>query len=299
MADQLQFAHGIRTAMLPVALASLPGETESIEPLRHGAELLARRLSGRMQSLLRMAASVTVAGISEASLAELTAVEQPACIAPLGPAGDAEAALLQVPRALAFAIVEQILGVTATNTTAPDRDLTQVEAALIAPVLKALAGEATAALKTTRELLPHGVRSEPEALPGRVSRLPVAVIRLNISFDTCNGVMVLAISEALLPATTEVAPEIQLVQCDDAEQAAALELLKECQLDLDIRLPGQRFRMADLLSLREGDILSFAQPAGAPLTGYIGDAGLFQGHIAATRGRRIFVIEQQDRRSSE
>jgi flagellar motor switch protein FliM len=238
---------------------------------------------------------VTVTEITEASLAEITAVEQPVCIAPLGPAGDAEAAFLQLPRTLAFAIVEQILGVTAADATPPDRELTQVEAALVAPVLKALAEEATAALKTARELSPHGLQSEPEALPGRVSRLPVAVIRLDVSVGTRSGVLVLAVSEALLPAASKVAPEVQLAQCDEAEQAAALELLKACQLDLDIRLPGQRFRMADLLSLREGDILSFAQPAGAPLTGYIGDAGLFHGHIAATGGRRIFVIEQSDR----
>jgi flagellar motor switch protein FliM len=70
-----------------------------------------------------------------------------------------------------------------------------------------------------------------------------------------------------------------------------MRFLSEAQVELDGRLDGTDFSVKDLLTLEEGDIITFDHPVGRPLDCMVNGKRKFQGQLIGVGNTKAFQIE--------
>ncbi len=265
---------------------------EQIHSLYFLHDRFARNVATSLSAYLRTMTEMTVVSVEQFSYAEfLMSLSDPTAFYALAIPPYDELGALEINPAIAFAMVDRMLGGSGTSP-APARALTEIEQNVIDSLVKLLL-EALA--ETWRPIvnLAFGIRgreTRPQMLQVAAPNEFVIMVVLDAIIGDARGMINLCFPASIVESAGGhfvQAWHQQRREPTAAERAWLLENLARVRMSLSAALEA-RLSTRELLELTPGAVLSLGVPVETPVNVYVGDTLKFRGHLAGV-GRQVGV----------
>ena len=271
---------------------------EQIHSLQFLHDRYARNVATSLSAYLRTITELSVVSVEQFSYSEfLMSLSDPTAFYALNIAPHEDLGALEVNPAIAFSIVDRMLGGTGAGA-APNRALSDIEQNVIDSVVKLLLEGLS---ETWRALTPltftvRGRETRPQMLQVSGPNEVVVMIAFDMRIGTTRGMMNLCLPASLIEAVGAhfgQAWHKQRRDPSDVERAWIRENLARVPMQLTAMLEA-RLRTSELVALQPGDVLSLGIRAEAPIELRVGETRKFTGRLTKHAGR---VGVRIDRRS--
>jgi len=269
-----------------------PGEGDR---LRAAQQVLARDLSISLSAFLRGTVTANYSSGGEILFSEFLKGANPSCFGVVLVRPQQCRLLLQVEYAVLFPIIGIALGAKPGAFVSPDRTPTEIELQVVNLLFRMLLSEAYRAwagpLKTPMETI--SLEVEPRPARTFAATDPVFALRFGVTVGEHTGKVAFVAPVSLFAAakTEEEAPVAQ--QSDSSRSVdAALDLMMDANVRLDVWLDGSHMRLGDLLQLGEGQIVKLDHPVERKAVCTLNGQTSFAGQIVSTGARRAFLVEE-------
>ncbi|MBS1818564.1 MAG: flagellar motor switch protein FliM [Acidobacteria bacterium] len=262
---------------------------EQIHSLQLVHDRYARNLATSLSAYLRTITELSVVSVEQFSYSEfLMSLSDPTAFYALSIAPFEDLGALEVNPAIAFSIVDRMLGGNGTGT-APNRALSEIEQNVIDSVVKLILD---ALSETWRALTPltfavKARETRPQMLQVSGPNEVVVMIAFDMRIGSARGMMNLCLPASLIEAVGVhfgQAWHKQRRDPNDLERGWIRDNLSRVPMSLTALLET-RLRTADLMALVPGDVLSLGLRADAPIELRVGDSRKFSGHLTRHGGR--------------
>ena len=274
---------------------------DQVKRLEVAHEVFARRLGTQIGSLVRAPVQVEPLATDQVSFDEyVRSMPNPTLcgVANFPPLPGTMAAELDAP--LSMVLVDRLLGGQASELPGPlERQPTELEAALVASLLRTVFASAAEALSS---VVP--VRTEPlgmETNPQFVQIAPPSEMVLLLSFrvsltgaaEPLEGLLTLCYPTSMLTPllerlATQNASHQESDGVDPTQKPTLGARVPDVSVDMALRLRPSSVSVRDLVSLRPGDVLALEHRTTEPVRGFIGDSEVLLARLGR-RGRRLAV----------
>ena len=262
---------------------------EQIHSLQFLHERFARNVATSLSAYLRTMTELSVVSVVQFSYAEfLMSLSDPTAFYALGLAPFEDLGSLEVNPAIAFAVVDRMLGGTGTGP-APNRALSDIEQNIIDSVVKLLLD----ALSETW----HGITQMTFSVRGRETRPQmlqvsgpnevVVMIAFDVRIGTARGMMNLCLPASLIEAVGAhfgQAWHRQRREPNPEERLWIRDNLARVPLEVSALLQA-RLRTSELVALKVGDVLTLGVPAEANIGLEVGSTPKYKGRLTRHAGR--------------
>jgi flagellar motor switch protein FliM len=271
------------------------------EPLRFLQSIhenFARALQESLSGMLLKSVETRLAGVHQLPLGEfMGSLPHPAVLALISAAPLEGNFLLQINPAIAYPLLERLLG--AGKVAAPQRDRVlsplewNVADALMGRML-ALLAEAWAPVAPVRfQVLRR--ESDPHALKFEAANEPTVVVGLEVAFGDQRGSLEIAFpAMAVEPHFAKMvasAPfSAKKSEGGQAEEEAISRRLAPAEVEVGVHLPVESVRLKDLESLRPGDLVVTNHPEGGPVFVTVEGRRKFQARLGSLKDRKAVKI---------
>lgn len=271
---------------------------EQIHSLQFLHDRYARNVATSLSAYLRTITELSVVSVEQFSYSEfLMSLSDPTAFYALNIAPHEDLGALEVNPAIAFSIVDRMLGGTGGGT-APNRALSDIEQNVIDSVVKLLLEGLS---ETWRALTPltfsvRGRETRPQMLQVSGPNEVVVMIAFDMRIGSTRGMMNLCLPASLIEAVGShfgQAWHKQRREPNDIEKGWIRENLSRVPMQLTAMLEA-RLRTSELVALQPGDVLSLGIRAEAPIEVRVGETRKFSGRLTKHAGR---VGVRIDRRS--
>lgn len=262
---------------------------EQIHSLQFLHERFARNVATSLSAYLRTMTELSVVSVEQFSYSEfLMSLSDPTAFYALGLAPFEDLGSLEVNPAIAFAVVDRMLGGTGTGP-APNRALSDIEQNVIDSVVKLLLD---ALSETWRGITPMAFtvrarETRPQMLQVSGPNEVVVMIAFDVRIGSARGMMNLCLPASLIEAVGAhfgQAWHRQRREPNDEERLWIRDNLARVPLEITARL-GARLLTSDLVALHVGDVLTLGISAEAPILLDVGDTAKFKGRLTRHAGR--------------
>ncbi|MFN7914039.1 MAG: flagellar motor switch protein FliM [Vicinamibacterales bacterium] len=262
---------------------------EQIHSLQLVHDRYARNVATSLSAYLRTMTELSVVSVEQFSYSEfLMSLSDPTAFYALSITPFEDLGALEVNPAIAFAIVDRMLGGTG-NGSAPNRALSDIEQNVIDSVVKFLLDGLS---ETWRALTPmtfavKGRETRPQMLQVSGPNEVVVMIAFDMRIGTARGMMNLCLPASLVEAVGAhfgQAWHKQRRDPNEIERGWLRENLSRVPMPLTALLET-RLLTSDLMALQPGDVLSLGLRAEAPIELRIGDTRKFMGRLTKHAGR--------------
>jgi flagellar motor switch protein FliM len=257
-----------------------------------------RNLVSSMSAYLRSYVIVNLVSVEQLSYAEfLECLPSPTCIASLGLRPYDGNAVLEVNSSLVFPILEILLGGNGKASTVLQREITEIEQSLLDGLFKIILRELKEAWKglTAIDFTLESLETEPQFVQILAPSEAVVAIAIEVRIGESVGMMNIAMPSIIIKMMRQKFDQqwsVRKTESTDIEQIRILDLVRESQVELNVRLDGPTLSLEDLLNLDSGDVLSFDYPVERPLDLNVNGKLKFRGQVAAVGQKLGFLIEQ-------
>lgn len=254
-----------------------------------------RNLVSSLSAYLRSYLIINLVSVEQLSYAEfLECLPSPTCLASVGLKPYDGNAVLELNSSLIFPILEILLGGDGKLQFNTAREITEIEQVLLDGLLRLILRDLREAwtFVTPIEFTIDNIETEPQFLQILAPTEAVVAVAIEIRIGDSIGMMNIAMPSIIIKMMRQKFDQqwtLRKSASTEAEQAGVLNLLRTAELPGEVRLSGPRLLLRDLMSLEEGDVLSFEYPAARPLdlalsgrTKYHGEM-VNAGHHAAFR----------------
>ncbi len=263
-------------------------ELASIEAIH---EPLARTLRDLFGPVLRGTVNVQLAGVEQVMLAEFVeSIPNPTAlvVGSLEP-GNAQV-ILEIEPALAFPIVERMLGAGGPLGAPPERALREMEWQLLSRVTDAILTrivECWAGMMVARVSV-RARETSPASLRAILQDEPLVRVGFLVEGDGHRGGV-----SVCVPSSIAERLVARRVPAPGASTMALSALaVTQAEVEIAVRLPVEGMRMSDLEALAEGDVLVTGVSAQGEVVIEAGGAAKLLGQAGALRGRRAVLVEE-------
>ncbi|MGE3957526.1 MAG: flagellar motor switch protein FliM [Vicinamibacterales bacterium] len=262
---------------------------EQIHSLQFLHDRYARNVATSLSAYLRTITELSVVSVEQFSYSEfLMSLSDPTAFYALSIAPFEDLGALEVNPAIAFSVVDRMLGGTG-NGSAPTRALSDIEQNVIDSVVKLLLDGLS---ETWRALTPltfavKGRETRPQMLQVSGPNEVVVMIAFDMRIGTARGMMNLCLPASLIESVGShfgQAWHKQRRDPNDLERTWIRENLSRVPLPLTAMLET-RLRTGDLMALQSGDVLSLGLRADAPIELRVGTTRKYMGHLTRHAGR--------------
>jgi flagellar motor switch protein FliM len=270
--------------------------------LRSIHEAFARELGASLSTFLQSEVGVTLGeiGLVEAA-AFRNALPSPSCLITLKLIPRQDRMILHFTSSTALGLLELLLGGTGSPLPAASKELTEIEWSLLEEVVRVL----VRALGTTWqpfvavEFEVESLGSDPAAL--LFSDPAPALVRIGfiLHWGEQTGGFDLAVPRALFQTSGSTAeePGVSMTEPDptgfkQADFNRNFGLLEDAQVELEVRLQGPTLTVAEILTLKAGQVITFGYSLQKSLHGLVNGDLAFMGHIVRAGRKRAFQVEQ-------
>jgi flagellar motor switch protein FliM len=262
---------------------------EQIHSLQFLHDRFARNVATSLSAYLRAATELSIVSVEQFSYSEfLMSLSDPTAFYALSLEPNEDLGALEVNPAIAFAVVDRMLGGPGTGA-APDRALSDIEQNVIDSVVKLILDGLS---ETWRAITPlsfsiRGRETRPQMLQVSGPNEVVVMIAFDMRIGTARGMMNLCLPASLVEvvgAHFGQAWHRHRRDPNDTEKHWIRENLSRVPLELTAMLEA-RLRTGDLVALQPGDIVSLGLRADAPIEIRVGDTRKFAGHLTRHAGR--------------
>jgi len=265
---------------------------EQIHSLYFLHDRFARNVATSLSAYLRTVTEMTVVSVEQFSYSEfLMSLSDPTAFYALAIPPYDELGALEINPAIAFAIVDRMLGGPGTSA-APSRALTEIEQNVIDSLVKLLL---EALSETWRPIvnIAFGVRARetrPQMLQVAAPNEIVIMVVLDARVGESRGMINLCFPASIVESAGGhfvQAWHQQRREPTAAERAWLRENLGRIRMQLSASLAA-RLTTRELVELTPGAVLSLGVPVEAPVDVLVGDTLKFRGHLAGV-GRQVGV----------
>jgi flagellar motor switch protein FliM len=256
---------------------------EQIHSLQFVHERFARNVATSLSAFLRSVTELSVVSVEQFSYSEfLMSLSDPTAFYAIAIAPFEDLGSLEVNPAIAFAVVDRMLGGTGGGTP-PNRALSEIEQNVIDSVVRLLLDGLS---ETWRAITPltFSVRARetrPQMLQVSGPNEVVVMIAFDVRIGTARGMMNLCLPANLIEevgAHFGQAWHRQRREPNTLERTWIRENLLRVPLEITALLEA-RLRTSDLMALRPGDVLSLGIRCEAPIELHVGQTPKYTGRL--------------------
>ncbi len=270
---------------------------EQLHALQFLHDRCARNMSTSFSAYLRTTVSLSVASVDQLAYDEfLRSVADPTAFYALGIAPFDELGALELSPAIAFALLDRMLGGTGQPLSA-QRPLTEIEQNVIDSVVKLLLEGLAEAWKPVTNLA-FSIRARetrPQMLQIAAPNEGFVVVRFHVHVGEVSGSV-----NVCIPVGVVEAASAQFMQAwpksrrdvGAADRACLAEHIARASVSV---MPMIRTTLpaSAVLALRTGEVIALPLAADRPLDVYVGGLKKLTGRLAAERGRLKVMVEER------
>ena len=267
-----------------------------LDAIRVLHETFIRSLCASLSVALRTEVAGAVAGVQQSSFAALAeSIATPTCLVYFTMQPHEGSTLIEVSQSLIAPILDCVLGSNGKIDFGLDREITDIEQAMLDGFFGILAHELREAWKPVAPVAFEfdGVESTPQTHRFAAGD-SVILVATDLRVGEKEGRLKVAIPVVtlkLLRQKFEPRSEARKSGSRELEQAIQEKLAAGLKLDLDCTLLGSRISLRDLLKLKTGDLIDTGVACGAPATILVNGVPKFRGEVTAEGNRQAVVIQ--------
>ncbi len=272
---------------------------EQMQSVRSLHETIAHQFGGAASGLLRSVVQCKLLSISQRTYGEfIMGLENPSCLHVLSADPLKEAWLLDITPALAYPVVDRLLGGDAEPGYLFRRELTEIETHLLRRLVNLFLTQAMQAWQAIAplQLAIDRVERDPHlALLVPPSDVVIA-IALEVTLGRSHGLMNLCIpAESVTGLERRPSKQGRSAGADtqpsDTSRQAIATNVDHASVELTVTLARSKIRTAELLDLAVGDVITTEQEVAAPLELSVQGTPKFLARPGAHRGRKAVCIQ--------
>jgi flagellar motor switch protein FliM len=273
-------------------LEGVPGEL-----VRLANEALARELSISLSAYLRTTVGAALKSGGEIAYGEFPMADGQACFGLALVRPNDRKLIVVAEYSILLPLVGIALGAKAGSFSVADRKPTEIELQVAGLLYRMMLADAYRSWSTLMKTPLETVTLEFEPAPSRIlpPTDPVFAARFELALGEQTGHMTFLVPPDLF--ATLVEEERQPVEKPESGVSveATLDLMLASEVAMEVWLDGSDMRLADLLRLREGQILRLNHPVDRIVTCTLNGVSGFSGQIVSTGQRRAFQVDETAR----
>jgi len=260
-------------------------------------ETFARALGPSLSAFLRAYVVVNLVSVEQLAFVEFSrSLPSPSCMIKLGMTGFDNNAIFEMNPSLVFPILEMLLGNPTPGRAAPDREITEIERAVLDGVIRLVLKdmkESWRAYIPNMDFAINGYETEPQLLQILSPNEAVVAVSIEIRAGEISGMMNIGIPSIIIKMLGQRLEQhgVRRAELSDEESARIMQLVAPAALRMDTRLNGPMLTVRDLLALKSGDVLTFDYPLDRPIHVTINGCSKFSGHVVAAGRKRSVKLD--------
>jgi flagellar motor switch protein FliM len=257
-----------------------------------------RNLVSSLSAYLRSYLMINLVSVEQLSYAEfLECLPSPTCIASLSLKPYDGNAVLELNSSLIFPILEMLLGGNGKASISIQRELTEIEQSLLDGLFRIILHDLKESWSSVTQIdfAIDSLETEPQFLQILAPSEAVVAIAIEIRIGESIGMMNLALPSIIIKMMRQKFDQqwsVRKSESTDFEQGRILDLIRNSEIDLDVRLEGSNLAMKDLMGLEEGDVLVLDSVIHDPLFCLLNGVAKFKGYISAGDHKLCFRISE-------
>ena len=261
----------------------------------------ARSLGSSLSAYLRAYAVVNLISVEQLSFIEfLQCLPSPTCMISLGMSQFDNNALMKMSPSVVFPIIEMLLGGTGGSAVKIEREVTEIERSILDGVIRMILKDLREAWKqvTQIDFTLDGFETEPQLMQILAPTEAVVAISIDVRIGEASGLLNIAIPSITLKMLGQKFDQqwsARRTEATESQQEKVLQIIEDAEVQIDARLRGPTLSVANLLKLKDGDILAFDYPVERPLDVLIGGRPKFRGQVMVSNKKRSIVLEESAR----
>jgi len=261
-------------------------------------ENFARSLASSLSAYLRAYVMVNLVSVEQLSFQEFSqALPSPTCLVSLGMKPYEGNAVLEINPSLVFPIFEMLLGGAAKSLQKINRETTEIEQSVLDGLFRITLNDLKTSWHavTPLEFEIESHETEPQLLHVLAPNEAVVAVSMEVRIGDNAGMMNIGIPSIVVKMLRHKFDQQWSVRkslSTEQEQSRILHLIRTSRLQLDGRLRGPTLSVADLMELKEDDVLVLDHAVDRLLELSINGKQKFAGRIVATGHKRGFQIEE-------
>jgi len=270
---------------------------EQVHALQFLHERCARNMSTSFSAYLRTTVTLSVASVEQLAYDEfLRSVADPTAFYALGIAPFDELGALEINPAIAFALIDRMLGGSG-QPAAVNRPLSEIEQNVVDSVVKLLLEGIAEAWKPVTNLA-FSIRARetrPQMLQVAAPTEGFVVVVFQVTVSKVNGTVTLCIPASVVETASAQFTQAWPKQRRDAspqDRAWIAEHIARAGVPVEPMIRAT-IPASTVLSLEPGSVLALPLAADRPIDLYVGGLRKMTGRLATERGRLMVTVEQR------
>jgi flagellar motor switch protein FliM len=267
-------------------------------------ETFVRTLSASLSAYLRSFVSGILISVEQLPYSDFAeGLPSPTCLAYFGMQPYEGHTLIEVSPALVSSILDLILGGSGKMQVDLNREMTEVEQTLLEGFFGIIAHDLRETWKpiVSVNFAAGAIETSPQLAGRFVPSEAVVAIDIELRIGETTGTVKCAIPSITLKMMGEKFDQQWTVHKSAnpaVEIAIKRRLARNLKVTVDCELTGPTIRLADLLNLATGDILSLSPGFDEPLDILVNGTPKFKGVLASDAKKRVAVIQPRGRRAA-
>ena len=269
---------------------------EHVRALQIVGETFARRFAATLSTTVRAMCQISLDGVSQLTYEEyIRAIPNPACLAIITLAPLPGTAALHLPVPVLYEAIDHLLGGPGGSAMG-DQPLTEIEMGLTRQLQDRALVELARSFDSIVTLTPQLLHQEanPQFAQVAVSTDLIVSIAFTMRIGEAEGQASICIPYASMqPALDELTGSIARAAVPQSEPAmvgqALLDGLEQVPVSVSVRFNEVALSSAEIIDLREGDVLALHHPVDEPLAVSVGGIARFAAR-PGRNGRRLACV---------
>jgi flagellar motor switch protein FliM len=269
---------------------------DQLRSIRLLHENFARTLASSLSAYLRAYVTVNVISVEQLSFREFSqCLSSPTVLMLLEMSPYDGSTLLEINPALAFPIIEMVLGGSGKTPAKPNREVTEIEATILQSISRVILHDLQEAWRMITDLSFRLLRheTEPQLVQILAPNEAVVAVCLDVRIADHSGTINVAVPSLFIKMLRQKFAERAAARqgVSPEEQHRVMKLIQDSSLHLEVRLEGGVLRLEDLLNLSAGEVVAFDHPLDRPIALQVNGKHKYMGYLAEQRGKRVFLVK--------
>ena len=261
-------------------------------------ENFARSVASSLSGYLRAYVTANLVSVEQLSFMEFTqCLPSPTVLIALGLRPFDGNAVLEINPALAFPILEMLLGGAGKGGAQVKREITEIEQHILESFLRIVLNDLRTAWSAVSaiEFSIETHETEPALLQFLAPTEAIVAISMELRVGDIAGMMNIGIPSLVVKMLRQKFDHhwsMRKTKATEAEHERMLQIIGAAPLNLDARLTGPRLSVETLMALEEGDVLEFDYARERPLDLWVNGKLKHRGEVVAGGRKRAFSIRK-------
>lgn len=259
-------------------------------------ETFSRSLASSLSAYLRAYVVVNLVSVEQLSFTEFQQVlPSPTVVATIRARPFDNTCLLELNPTMIFPILEMLLGGSTVTLTKIEREVTEIEQAILENVFKLMLRDLREAWKGIAQIdfAIDGYETEPNLMQILAPNEAVVAVSIEIRIGEVSGMMNIGIPSIIIKMLSHKFAEqwaIRKTEPTNEERMRVWNRIRPGTVTMDARLRGPKLTVREMLQLRPGDILTFDFPASRDLSVELNEKHKFDCQIVVSNKKRSVKI---------